>query len=77
MKAVLPFFFGLLFVGIAILGSVAFVATGQWFGAVFFSGGFLVGAVAWFAAAAQARGMKLGSLSEAWRAVFGRASEPD
>jgi hypothetical protein len=77
MKAVLPLFFAALFVAIAILGSVAFIATGQWFGAVFFGGGFLAGAGAWFAAAAQARGVKLASLSEAWRAVFGGGSQPE
>ncbi len=75
MQAVVSFLCGLLFLAIAILGAIAFIATGQGFGALFFSGGFLVGAAAWFFAAAQARGIKVGSLSEAWRAVFGRGSD--
>jgi hypothetical protein len=75
MQAVIPFLCGLLFLGVAIVGLVAFLSMGEAFGALFFSFGFLVGSAAWFAAAAHARGMKLGSLSEAWRAVLGRGSD--
>jgi hypothetical protein len=75
MQAAISFFCGLLFLGIAILGFVVFLTQGDALGALFFSGGFLVGAVAWFAAAAHALGIKLGSLPEAWRAVFGRGSD--
>lgn len=72
MQAVLAFFFGLLFLAIAILGFVVFLSEGDAFGALFFSLGFLGGSAIWFFTAAHARGIKLGSLSEAWRAVFGR-----
>ncbi|MGQ0803144.1 MAG: hypothetical protein ACT4PI_04705 [Actinomycetota bacterium] len=75
MQAVIAFFFGLLFLAIAILGFVVFLSEGDAFGALFFSLGFLAGSAIWFFAAAHARGIKLGSLSEAWRVVFGRGSD--
>ncbi|MGI8795492.1 MAG: hypothetical protein ACR2IR_02705 [Acidimicrobiia bacterium] len=75
MQAVVSFCCGLLFLGIAILGFVLFLTQGDALGALFFGLGFLVGAAAWFGAAAHARGIKFGSLFEAWRAVWGR-SEP-
>ena len=75
MHAVVAFLCGLLFLGIAILGFVAFLSQGDAFGALFFSLGFLVGSAVWFGVAAHARGIKLGSLPEAWRAVWSR-SEP-
>ena len=75
MQAILPLLIGFLFLGIAVFGFVLFLVTGDTWGAVFFSLGFLVGSLAWFAAAAKARGIKLGSLPDAFRAVFGRGSE--
>jgi hypothetical protein len=76
MQAAMSFFFGLLFLGIAILGFVLFLSEGDALGALLFSLGFLVGSAAWFGAAAHARGINLGSLPDAWRAVFSRDSEP-
>jgi hypothetical protein len=77
MQAGIAFLCGLLFVGIAIFGFVGFLAGGDVFGAVFFSAMFLGSSLIWFGVAAHARGIKLGSLPEAWRAVWGRGSGPD
>ena len=76
MQAIVPFLCGVLFLGIAILGFVLFLSQGDALGALLFSLGFLVGSAVWFGVAAHAAGIKLGSLPEAWRAVFGRGSEP-
>jgi hypothetical protein len=75
MQAIVPVLVGCLFLAIAVLGFVAFLVGGDTLGAIFFSLGFLVGSAAWFAVAAKVRGVKLGSLPEAFRAVFGRGSE--
>ena len=75
MPVVFPMLIGFLFLGIAILGFVVFLSAGDTLGALFFSLGFLVGAGAWFAVAAHVKGVKLGSLPDAFRAVFGRGNE--
>jgi hypothetical protein len=75
MQAIVPVLVGFLFLAIAVLGFVVFLVGGDTLGAIFFSLGFLVGSAAWFAVAAKVRGIKLGSLPEAFRAVFGRSSE--
>jgi hypothetical protein len=75
MQVAVPFFCGLVFLGVAILGFVVFFTGGDTLGAIFFSLGFLVGSAAWFGVAAKVKGVKLGSLPDAFRAVFSRGSE--
>ncbi len=70
---------GLLFVLGGVAGFVAFLHEGDQFGAWFFLLMFLGGSVGFFVGAAASFGVRLpiGSLREAWRAVFSRAAPDD